>query len=167
MATQEIPSGHYLKADGTLGKLAFDKAATSMDSAADVSEVNRVLRETVRRKKTANDKRDEKALLNLLAAVAEDNAEAEAEALGLNGEDSSDALNTRYQQDLNTERERWNGISKRNMQVSQLQQQSGRYAAANNKTAKAADSVAANAKRAKGYSMFATSASIIKRQATA
>lgn len=141
-------------------------AASAFDAHTEVEVKNKIARAKRNAALDADADREIALLFPALESAVEDNAEEEAEAFGLNGEDSHDneVDGTGYVELLNAERQRWNAVAARNRVVSQAVARTGRYAPASNNTAKAADAVAVNAKRARGYSMFQSAASIMKRQ---
>lgn len=112
-------------------------------------------------------------LFPALESAVEDNAEEEAEALGLNGEDGKEAqdADTSFEESLAASaaasKAHWDGVKQRNAERSHVASSSGVYPPvdpAARRSAKAADAVSTNAKRAMGYSMFQSAASIMKRQ---
>ena len=112
-------------------------------------------------------------LFPALESAVEDNAEEEAEALGLNGEDGKEAQDgdTSFEDALAASaaasKAHWDNVKKRNAERSHVASSSGVYSpvptAAHN-AAKAADAVSTNAKRSRSFSMFSNAASIMKRQ---
>lgn len=150
--------------EGVAMDVAHQKA--SVDDAAVAAKITRAKRIVARN--AEDDAVIASMFPALVAAVAEDGKEEEQKALFSEPEAEDVDTVAAYNDALKTERERWNGIVKRNRQRSQFAGATGRYAPVNPASrakATAADSVKANARKARQYSAFATSAQLCKTTA--
>lgn len=143
-----------------VGGVAMDAAPKGSDAVQ--GKIQRAKRIVAR---NAEDDAAIRKLFPSLVAATNDDAEREQEAFDEpEAEDNEAETIAAYNDAVKAERERWDKISKDARQRSQFAGSTGRYAPANNRAAKAADgkSIALNARRAKGYSLFNSATRITK-----